>query len=85
MFGMDHHSALLFMGDGVYSLLKGIDQTPIKMFKSTYESFDGKIHVSAKSLQARGIAASELFDDVVVLDETGVAGLLGQSEIVITF
>ncbi|NWF94616.1 MAG: hypothetical protein HXY34_00565 [Candidatus Thorarchaeota archaeon] len=32
MFGMDHRPVMLFMGDGVYALLKNIDTAPIRMF-----------------------------------------------------
>jgi len=35
MFGMDHEPTLLFMGEGVYALLKTMDESPIRMFKST--------------------------------------------------
>lgn len=85
MFGMDHKSTLLFMGEGVYSLLKTIDETPIRMFKSTYEGFDGKICVSRRSLAEHGITPAELFDGVQVLDEAALSALLGESDVVITF
>ena len=53
MFGMDHEPMLLFMGDGVFSLLKTADAKPFRMFKATYIDFDGRILASKKSLEER--------------------------------
>ncbi len=85
MFGMDHEPTILFMGDGVYALLKEMKDLPIRMFKSTYESFDGKICASKKSLDERSIDSSELIDNVEILDPESVGNLLSENEIVVTF
>lgn len=85
MFGMDHSSTLLFMSNGVYSLLKNVDEMPFKMFKATYLDFDGRILASKRSLDERNIKADELFDNVQVVDEAAVAAALAENEIVITF
>lgn len=85
MFGMDHQSQMLFIGDGVYGLVKDQDIQPIRMFKSTFESFDGHIYASKKSLDERDITASEVFDEVEVLDEEGVARTFIENEVIIAF
>jgi sulfur relay (sulfurtransferase) DsrF/TusC family protein len=85
MYGMDHEPTLLFMGDGVYSLLKEMNDLPIRMFKSTYESFDGRICASARSLTERSIEASDIFDNVDVLDEDAIGKLFTENEVVVTF
>ncbi|MEM4734328.1 MAG: DsrE family protein [Candidatus Thorarchaeota archaeon] len=85
MFGMDHIPTLLFMGDGVYVLLRGIDESPIRMFKSTYEGFEGTIYASMRSLRDRKIDPSELSDGVRLADDKQVASLLCESDIVMTF
>ncbi|MHA2261459.1 MAG: DsrE family protein [Candidatus Thorarchaeota archaeon] len=85
MIGMDHEPTMLFMGDGVYCLLKTMDQTPIRMFKSTYEGFDGKICASGKSLENRGISDSEIFEGVEILDENGIGQAMTENEVVLTF
>lgn len=85
MFGMDHQSQMLFIGDGVYGLIKNQDILPIRMFKSTFESFDGRICASRKSLIERDITPSEVFDEVEVLDEESIARTFLENEIVITF
>ena len=73
MFGMDHEPTLLFMGDGVYSLLKSMDQGHIRMFKSTFKSFDGRICVSKKSLEERQLSPDELSEGIEVFEEEQVA------------
>jgi len=85
MFGMDHEPTLLFMGDGVFSLLKSADVMPFRMFKATYLDFDGRILASMKSLESRNISAEELFDEVELADESMIAEALTENELVITF
>ncbi|MHA2434025.1 MAG: DsrE family protein, partial [Candidatus Thorarchaeota archaeon] len=85
MFGMDHEPTLLFMGDGVYSLLKSADVVPFRMFKATYLDFDGRILASKKSLEGRGISTEEIFDEVEVADESAVSEALTENELIITF
>jgi sulfur relay (sulfurtransferase) DsrF/TusC family protein len=85
MFGMDHTPQILFVGDGVYGLMKNQDTVPIRMFKSTFESFDGRACVSKNSLSERQIAVDEIFDDIEVVDEAGVAKAFVENEVIITF
>lgn len=85
MYGMDHQPTMLFIGDGVYSMMKAIDDKPIRMFKSTYEGFGGRLCVSKRSLEERGIVREELFDRAEVLDSAGIGALFTENEIVVTF
>jgi tRNA 2-thiouridine synthesizing protein C len=85
MFGMDHESTMLCIGDGVYSLLKNMDDMPIRMFKSVFKSFDGRICVSNKSLDERQINHEELIEEAEIMDEEGVANLLNENEIILSF
>jgi sulfur relay (sulfurtransferase) DsrF/TusC family protein len=85
MFGMDHESTMLCIGDGVYSLLKNMNDMPIRMFKSVYKSFDGRICVSEKSLDERGINPDELIEEAEILEEPGISTLLNENEIILSF
>ncbi|MFW9920338.1 MAG: DsrE family protein [Candidatus Thorarchaeota archaeon] len=85
MFGMDHEPTMLFMGDGVYALLKSMHDLHIRMFKSTYLSFDGKICASKRSLEERNIGQDELLEEVEILDEEAVGKAFEQNDLVITF
>ena len=85
MFGMDHEPTMLFMGDGVYGLVKDQDMLHIRMFKSTYESFDGVICASKKSLEERNLSPDEIFEEVQILDEAAVAKAFVDNDVVVTF
>ncbi len=85
MFGMDHEPTILFMGNGVYSLLKSADEMPFRMFKATYLDFDGRLLASKKSLEDRGISTGEIFEEVEVVDESRVAQALTENEVIVTF
>ncbi len=85
MFGMDHESQLLFIGDGVYGLMKDQDIMHIRMFKSTFVSFDGRICVSKKSLEERNISPDEIFENTEILEEEEVAKTFLENEVVVTF
>jgi sulfur relay (sulfurtransferase) DsrF/TusC family protein len=69
----------------VYGLMKDQDIKHIRMFKSTFESFDGRITASKKSLDERNLAADEVFENVEILEEEDVAKVFSENEIVITF
>ena len=85
MFGMDHESQLLFMGDGVYGLMKDQDIMHIRMFKSTFKSFDGRLTVSKKSLEERNISSDEIFENAEILEEEEVAKTFVENDVVVTF
>ncbi len=85
MFGLDHQPTILFTGDGVYSLLKDMDDRGIRLFKSTYQSFDGKAYASRSALEARGISPSEIVEDVEIADDELVGRILDENELVISF
>ncbi|MHA1908701.1 MAG: DsrE family protein [Candidatus Thorarchaeota archaeon] len=85
MFGMDHEPLMLFMGDGVYAVLKNIDDMPIRMFKATYKSFDGRICVSKRSLDERNISPDEILEEAEILDEDAVADAFMEHDINLTF
>ncbi|MHA1934036.1 MAG: DsrE family protein [Candidatus Thorarchaeota archaeon] len=85
MFGLDHEPLMLFISDGVYAVLKDMEDMHIRMFKSTYKSFDGRICVSGKSLAERNIDESELIDDIEILDEDAIGKALEENEVVVTF
>ncbi len=85
MFGLDHQPTILFIGDSVYSLLKSMNDSRIRMFKSTFKSFDGRAYASRRSLDERGISTSEMIEDVEIADEATVGRLFAENELVITF
>jgi len=85
MFGMDHEPTMLLLGDGVYAALKDMDDMPIRMFKSVYKSFDGRICVSKQSLEERKISPDELQEDLEIVDNAEIGKMFTENEIVVTF
>ena len=85
MFGMDHEPVMLFMGDGVYSVLKNMHDLHVRMFKMTYKSFDGRFFVSKKSLDERDISADELMEEAEIVDEETIGDLFMDADLMITF
>lgn len=85
MYGMDHQPTLLFLGDGVYSLMKTIDDKPIRMFKSTYKGFGGRICASKRSMDERSITREDILEGVDLVDAEGIGALLSENEVVLTF
>ncbi len=85
MFGMDHTPTMLFLGDGVYSLLNEMDSKPIELFKRTYLSFEGKILASNSALQEREIEPGQLIPEVEIVGSDEIGKLLEENEMVVSF
>lgn len=87
----DQDVSLVFLDDGVFELVKG--QNPkavgIKNFSPTYRALEGydveKLYVERESLEARGLAASDLLVDVEVLSTQEIALLMSEQDVVLSF
>ncbi len=87
----DQDVSLAFVDDGVYELAKG-QQTQgigIKNFSPTYSALEGydveKLYVERESLEARGLAASDLLVPVEVLGRAEMAALMAAHDVVLSF
>lgn len=86
--------SLAFIDDGVYQLKKN-QQTSVtegigvKDFSKTYRALEGydveKLYVDKKSLSERGLSTDDLLVDVEVLDDTQMAELMEQQDVVLSF
>jgi sulfur relay (sulfurtransferase) DsrF/TusC family protein len=85
MIGMDHDPTMLLLDDGVYAALEAMDQKPIRLFKSTYESFEGRICVSRESLEQRAIKDEELQEGMQILDDDAIGQVFEDNDIILTF
>lgn len=83
--------SLLFLDDGVYQLLSGMDSTEIEMknFSRTYLALEGlevnKIYVETDSLSRRGLTEDLLAIAVTSLSRDEVARLLADQDVIINF
>ncbi|MEZ5727005.1 MAG: sulfurtransferase complex subunit TusC [Burkholderiaceae bacterium] len=87
----DQDVSLVFVDDGVYQLKRGMVTKGIetKNFSPTYRALDGydieKLYVDQASLAARGLTEEDLIVDVTVLDDAGMAELMEQQDVVLSF
>jgi len=90
----DQDVSLAFIDDGVYQLKKN-QQTSVssgigmKDFSKTYRALEGydveKLYVDKKSMEERGLSVDDLLVDVEVLEETQMAELMEQQDVVLSF
>jgi len=87
----DQDVSLVFMDDGVYQIVKGqhTKAIDVKNFSPTYRALEGydieKLYVSKQSLDERGLTEDDLLVDVQVLDAAGMAKLMAEQDVVLSF
>jgi len=87
----DQDVSLAFLDDGVYQLVKGQDTKAIeeKNFSPTYRALEDydidKLYVERESLQARGLAASDLLVEARVVPAKELAALMDATDVLISF
>ena len=83
--------SLVFMDDGVFQLIKGMDTKDIGMknFSKTYKALEmydvEKLYVEKESLEKRGLSAEDLIVDVEVLAADDMKSLMAQQDVVLSF
>lgn len=87
----DQDVSLVFLDDGVYQLVKGqhTKAIDVKNFSPTYRALEGydieKLYVSKESLEERNLTVDDLLVDVQVLDAAGMAKLMAEQDVVLSF
>ena len=81
----EHEVRVLWTGDGVYAVLREADHTLTKQFITDIPDLDIELYIDTESLQARGLDASEVLDNITTLDEEGLTGLLSWAEVSLVF
>jgi tRNA 2-thiouridine synthesizing protein C len=87
----DQDVSLVFMDDGVYQIVKGqhTKAIDVKNFSPTYRALEGydieKLYVDKESLEQRGLTEDDLLVDVQVLDSAGMAQLMAEQDVVLSF
>jgi len=83
--------SLAFIDDGVYQLTKGQDTkaAEVKNFSPTYRALEGydveKLYVERESLEARGLAESDLIVPVQVLGAAEMTALMETQDVILSF
>ncbi|MEJ5210762.1 MAG: sulfurtransferase complex subunit TusC [Burkholderiales bacterium] len=87
----DQDVSLVFLDDGVYQIVKGqhTKAIDVKNFSPTYRALEGydieKLYVMKESLEERGLTVDDLLVDVEVLDAAGMAKLMAEQDVVLSF
>jgi tRNA 2-thiouridine synthesizing protein C len=87
----DQDVSLVFVDDGVYELIKGVNTKGIEVkdFSKTYRALEGydveKLYVEKASMDARGLTSDDLIVDVTVLDSAEMANLMAEQDVVISY
>ncbi len=87
----DQDVSLVFVDDGVYELIKGVNTKGIEVkdFSKAYRALEGydveKLYVEKASMDARGLTEGDLIVDVTVLDSAEMANLMAEQDVVISY
>lgn len=74
---------IILMGEGVYAVLGKTGY-----IKTMFERFigeEGEVYAVKEDLEERGISTSDLLDGIEVVERSAVAGLIEDTESVVTF
>lgn len=84
--GIDEHTVdVVYLGDGAYFALKGVDRTDSAKYLGTLASSDYHLRVERESLAARGIREDEVAADVKVVSRSDVVGMILRADVTIDF
>lgn len=79
--GIDEHTVdVIYVGDGIYFTLKGVDRTDTERYIATLAKNGYRLKAEAESLAERGVKKDELAGDVEVISRSEVVALLGKAD-----
>lgn len=89
MAAFEQDISVVFIDDGIYSLLKNQDTEGIgiKGFANTYRALDGfdveKLFVDKESMEERGLTEDDFVVDVEVLTSSEIGKLMTEQDVVV--
>lgn len=81
----EHDVTVLWMGDGVYSLLKEADQGMTAHFHGDFPDLDIETYAEETALKTRGFDVDDLIPGVELADDDKVEDLLLEAEASLVF
>jgi tRNA 2-thiouridine synthesizing protein C len=87
----DQDVSLVFLDDGVFSLVKGQKTAGLEMknFSLMYRALDdydvNKLYVERESMESRGLKANDLLVEVEVLDRKELSERMEQQDVLLSF
>lgn len=84
--GIDEHTVdVVYLGDGAYFALKGVDRTDSAKYLGTLAKLDYRLKVERESLEARGIGEDEVAEDVAIVPRSEMLALVQKADATIDF
>ena len=87
----DQDVSLVFLDDGVFSLVKGQKTAGLEMknFSLMYRALDdydvNQLYVERESMESRGLKESDLLVEVEILDRKELAERMEQQDVLLSF
>src|SRR3989304_3744388 len=79
--GIDEHTVdVVYVGDGAYFALKGVDRADSAKYIGTLSGMGYRLKVERESLAVRGLAPGELAEDVEIISRSDVLGLIAKAD-----
>lgn len=84
--GIDEHVVdVVYLGDGVYFTLAGVDRSDSRLYLDTLHTLGYNLKVERESLTARGLTETDLASDVQIIGREQVLDLIRQADVTIDF
>lgn len=84
--GIDEHEVdVLYLGDGVYFALRGVDRSDTLKYIDTLAQGGRTLKADQVSLEERGIAHEDLAADVEVISRSAVRDLVAKADFTVGF
>lgn len=84
--GIDEHTVdVVYLGDGVYSALQGVDRSESTRYLTTIQKLGYFLHVERESLAERGIGEAEIEAGVQIVPRSAVLELVRKADVTIDF
>jgi sulfur relay protein TusB/DsrH len=84
--GIDEHTVdVVYLGDGVFFGLKGVDRADSARYLGTLAKNGYKLKAEKEALEARGIDKAELAEDVEVVTRADIVALIKKADATIDF
>ncbi len=81
----DHEVKVLWMGDGVYAALDGVDKTLTGKLLADVPDLDIEMFVDSDALKTKGLAEADLVEGAAPADRAKIGELLGWAESSLVF
>ncbi len=84
--GIDEHTVdVVYLGEGVYYALKGVDRSDARVYLETLSKMGVKLKAERESLEERNVRAEEVAEDIEVIPRAAVHELIAKADFTMDF